>query len=779
MVLAYPTPSNSRPPRHTGRARSAALLAFAALAVNSVAWAQSEPTQRAVDETPPSAPLACTIQPIIAPPPANAQASLTADKASLDEDGVARASGAVRLEKGDQALEAPELIYNRDTSQATVNDGLQYYRPGINLSADSAKVNINDETGTFNGAKFSLSEQHGRGSANKVQSFGDGTYELSTADYSTCPGPKKAWRLSAKTIELDQNKGRGEAYNAVLKIFELPVFYTPYINFPIDDKRHTGFLLPKIGVSGSSGFELATPYYINIAPNLDATLTPRVLSKRGVQLGGQARYLTAHSTGGVTGEYLPSDQDFGADRDLISLNHIGRLGRHFGLRVNYTRVSDDQYFEDLGSNLSSTSKSQLEQAAEFSFAATGVRFSVLTQNYQTLDNDQNQTFLRAPYQQLPRAHLSLLSPTAPWHAGLDADFANFNRDDSVSGLRYDVRPRVGLGVDKESWYARSEASYRYTRYDLHDTAAGAERQPERQIPSVSAETGLRLERSLSNGWLQTLEPRVFYLYNGFDNQDSLPVFDTGVPDLRFERLFADNRFVGTDRIGDANQVTLGLTSRFIDAQDGRTVVKLDLGRIYGFETLDVHLPTQSPIGFGKRNSDIVGNAEYAPLPYLHSALTLQYDPGSDRFNRGSVRAGYRDKAGRRLDVGYRYYRNFRPLNAATNSTSPSRFETLEQTDVLVQYPLTQSLKVIGRWNYSLKKSQSVETLGGLEYRPSCCWAIRGAWRRFVHDDRGQYDTAVLLQIELTGLGRFGDDIDRVLERDTVPANSGFNSFLYP
>ena len=735
--------------------------------------AENEPAQRASVTLEEATAFACSIKPIIAPSQGQANASLEADRAALEEDGIARASGSVRLEKGEQALEAPELTYDRKTSRAKASQGLKYYRPGISLIAGSADVNVRDQTGRFMQAEFALSEGGGRGGAERVESLGPGLYELHVADYSTCPGEKKAWRLSAERIELDQNEGRGEAFGATLLLFEWPVFYLPYINYPIDDERHTGFLLPVLGTSNRSGFELAQPYYINIAPGRDATITPRLLTERGIQLGGEFRYLNPNSTGRAAVEYLPSDSKTGNDRSLLQFEHVGRWSEHFGVDANYTRVSDDDYFEDLGRNVSSTSQSQLEQELELSYAATGVRLSGLVQNFQTLDDDRITPFRITPYKRLPQAMLSLKSPTRPWSVGLDAEFVNFARDQSVDGLRYDARPRVALNLDHGGWFARSQASYRYTHYDLRDTAPGSDNSLNRGIPNFSADTGLRFERLLQNGWLQTLEPRLFYLYNGFDNQDNLPLFDTGVPDLRYERLFADNRFLGTDRIGDANQVTLGVTSRFINPESGRPVVELNLGRIYSFSPIDVRLANGTPIGFGDRHSDIVSNAEYRPLPYLHGGIALQYDTDQNRVNRGSLRTGYQDDAGRRLDFDYRNFRS------ADSRLAQGRFETLEQTDILLEAPVFEGLKVFGRWNYSLESSQSVQSMGGLEYRPSCCWAVRGAWQRFVNNDQGEYNTAILLQFELTGLGQFGDDTKQLLEPDSERVDSGFNGFLYP
>lgn len=712
----------------------------------------------------------CALPPAIAPADPSSPPALTADAASLEDD-IATATGDVRLERAGQALEAPRLRFNRATQEVFAEQGLRYLREGLSLSAERAAVDIDDGTGIFEDAEFALRRSGGRGGAATIQALGDGRYLLTDADYTTCPGPDPAWQLTADRIELNRETGRGESFGTVLRVAGLPVFYTPYLNFPIDDQRHTGFLTPTLGHSSDDGLVLAAPYYINIAPDLDATVTPRLLTERGLQLAGQLRYLNRHSVGEVAAAFLPSDNEFGDDRALLHYDHRGQFTAYTAVQIDYNWVSDDDYFEDLSASLARTSKSQLERLLRLTAATSWARFALLAQDYQTLDDDDSPLFIREPYARLPAARVSLLDPDGRWRLGLDATAVNFQRDIGVEAIRYDLRPRLLWGLDKRGWYINSELAWRYTRYEVQNNPAAD--LPSREIPSFSVDAGLRFARVLDNGWIQTLEPRAFYLYNDYEAQSALPLFDTGVPDLHFYRLFAHNRFLGADRIGDANQITLALTSRFLEPQTGRTVLKLELGRIFGFRELDVRLPMRSPIGFGERHSDIVGNIEYQPANDWLAGATLQYDPQEGRANRAGLRAGYRDEAGRELRVGYRFFRDVRPAPGAAGGR-----ETLEQTEVLLAWPLGERWEVIGRWNYSLAQHQSVQTLAGFEYHPSCCWAFRLAYWRHVHNDRGEYDSAVMLQVELTGLGRFGDDIESLLERDIVSSESDFYPLRY-
>lgn len=756
-----------------------------------------------------AAPMGCAVAPPpIALPEASAESTLIADQASLEND-IAEATGNVRLTRNGQALEAPFVRYNRSSGRAQADDGLQYYRPGVYLTADRGDVQIDDETGNFTTATYRITRNGGRGEAATVDALGGGSYELTDASYTTCDGETKAWLLSADRIELDRARGRGEAFNSVMRFYGLPVFYSPYLNFPIDDKRHSGVLPPTIGSSSDSGFELAVPYYFNLAPNYDATVVPHILAKRGLQLDGQFRYLHAHHRGEFDGSYLPHDSDYGEDRALFHFEHVGRFNRHVGIQANYSRVSDDEYFDDLSNDLASTSRSQLEQAVRLTMVDTGMRFTLLAQDFQTLEDirDENggldRAFSNDPYTRLPQARLEMLTPSSPFRAGLNAEFTNFKRDDDIDAYRIDAEPRLLWGVDRGGWYANSEASYRITRYSLRgfDDAenfspadVGGDDVITREIPSFSAQTGLRFARTFNDGWVQTLEPRMQYLYTGYEDQSAIPIFDSGVADLHFDRLFADNRFVGSDRIGDANQLTLGVTSRFISPDSGRTVAKIDFGRVTGFRDLRVNMPNSGEIGYGDRGSDYVAGLEVRPTENIRASTTIQYDPDDSRINRAIAAASYRTDNGYQFDLAYRRYLDYRVAREAVDvgdddtelQLLPGEYEDLEQTALGIRAPLTDQLDVLGRWNYSLEHSQSVETLAGFEYRPSCCWAGRVAWRRYVADDDGSMDTAIMFQFVLNGLGQFGDTVQTFVDSDVYAeddrgrsTSSSFDTIRFP
>lgn len=709
----------------------------------------------------------------VAPPPLSLPAggnasTLVADQASLAND-IATAQGHVHLERNGQALEAPYVRYNRKTTQVRAHGGLKYRRQGLYLSAQHGWVNINQRTGEFEQAHYKDTDNNANGKARTFRAVGSNRYQLTDADYSTCPGRTKAWQLSAPRVMLDRRAGRGVAHDATMKLYGLPVLYTPYLSFPLDNRRQSGFLAPAAGVSGKSGFELTTPYYFNLAPNYDATLIPRVMSERGLQLGGQFRYLTRHHWGEFDGEYVPYDFKYGAQRDLVHFHDSGQITPHIGIQANYSRVSDDQYFQDFSSDLAHTSTSNLDRSIKVTAARPGVQLSVLAQDFQTLYpsfTSAGGLYSNHPYRRLPQINLSVLTPTAPLQLGLDTQFSRFERNDSVNGNRTDVHPRLVWGIDHGGWYTNAQLAYRFTHYQLSNLAAAGssselyftpdQHTVNREIPSVTADAGLRLSRTLGNGWIQTLEPRIQYHYVGYQNQSHIPIFDSGSPTLDYDELFAGNRYTGLDRIGDANQIVLGVRSRFIAPDSGRTVASFNFGRVTSFRKLRVTLPYTGDTGYGTHGSDYLFGGSFAPRDWLRTDAAIQYNSHWSHLDRAYAMTTVGHDNGYQLTLGYRYYRNYRSLNLG-------RYESLSQTLINARAPLSSQVNLIGRWNYSLAQRQNVEALVGLEYRPSCCYAIRLAWRQYVSHqnnsyNKGNMNSSVMFQFVLHGLGRFGNSM---------------------
>lgn len=703
-----------------------------------------------------AAPYCRIVQPPLAPPENSTPVTtMLADEVSL-QNNIAIAQGHVRLEQNGQALEAPRLRYNRDTATVRATEGAQYYRPGMYVTAQKAQVQVDANTGEFSGANYVLLSSGGRGQAAQVQALGNGQYVLTDASYTTCAGTTKAWLLTASSLELDKQSGRGEAWNSVLHFYGLPVFYLPYMNFPIDDRRHTGFLAPVFGTSSDSGYMLALPYYINLAPNYDATVVPRLLTDRGAQLSAQFRYMTAHHRGELDGSWLPGDDKYDdKTRALFAFEHTGRLLPHLGIEARFAAVSDNDYFDDLSTYFAKTSHSHLQRSLQLTYENTGIHASALVEGFQNL-NDYD----IGPYERLPQLRLELQSPTAPFFAGVDAEYTAFSDDNRIDAQRFDVRPHVNWAMDTGGWYANAEAALRYTHYSFADEAYQdapwiRDASIERSIPVLSFGGGLRFTRTLDNGWLQTLEPRFFYLYKGYEDQRDIPLFDTAVPDLNFARLFMTQRFTGADRIVDANQLTLGVTSRLIDPASGRTVLRFDFGRIQAFEAPRVTWPGAVETGFDDNGSDFVAGIQFAPTTHLNFGIIAQYDPDDEDLDRAIAHVDYRHDSGLRISLAWRRYEDFRPLPFdAINRNTLGATETLEQVQVGLAFPLGDSLDVYGRWAYSLEQDKDVHIGAGLEYRPSCCWATRLSWQRDVQDD-GSYDTAFMFQLVLRGLGAFG------------------------
>jgi len=709
-------------------------------------------------------------RPHVSEPLAPEDIHISADKVDIEEEGISVLQGNVEITRGTQQVSADTVTYDQTGETADLEGDVEYWDDDIYVQGDKGHVEFFDNTGQFEGAKYKIKENRARGDAAQITLNADKTVDLVNVDYSTCDPADNFWKLSASKISLDNENNKGTARNVVLRIKGFPVFYTPYASFPLRKERKTGFLFPEFGSSRRNGADIRTPFYWNIAPNMDATLTPRLMTDSGVMLMGKFRYMFSRGSGEFNGEFLPDDNDFNDEnRNLIGITHeqsFADRGRFYG---TYNQVSDKQYFEDFGSNLSLTSTRYLERRADASYSGKlwgGGSWNILgrAQSYQTVD--RTIPVASRPYKRLPQFKFSANSPRKnnQLNYQLRSEVVNFDRGDNnistssdVNGLRTDLMPTISYPMYTASSFITPQLSVRYTQYSLSDEGT-FKSSPSRILPIASMDSGLFMERNttlMGRSFLQTLEPRLFYLYVPENDQDDLPVFDTGIYDFSFNQLFRTDRFSGPDRVGDANQFTLALTSRFIDNSSGREKGYVSLGQIYYLNDRDVILPSGRKRD--ESSSPLVTEIGTSIIDHWRFRGNLQWDPNNNQTEKMTAFLQYNPEPSKVVNLGYR------SRNTINGSTSTSNITDIEQTDLSFHWPFNQSWSIVGRWNYAIPETKSLEIFGGLEYE-SCCWGFRVIARRFLTDIDGDYENGIFMQLELKGLAGVGQKTVEYLEQ---------------
>ncbi len=674
-------------------------------------------------------------------PPAAEPVRINADRVEARADRSALFSGNVEVQRGNLRLLSDELRYDRVENRVDARGRVRLLNAdGDEFTAPEFRYWLDTDTGDGAEAGFLLARNHARGGGAQLRILGPGRMELDSARYTTCPPGRDDWLLRAGRIELDQASGSGTARAAVLEFKDVPVFYFPYFTFPLSDERRSGLLPPRLGHSGKLGFFAGLPYYFNLAPNYDATVTTRLMSERGVQLQGEFRYLVPGGGGKAELEYLPNDSQTGEYRAAALFKAGQGLSPTWSLNADVGWVSDERYFTDLNPNTAYTSLTHLLRAAELRHDGEFWRMSARLVDFQTIDP----TIAPAdqPYRQLPQLRLTAAAPAGGLHWQLESEWTRFDRDTGVTGTRLDLYPSVSLPWHASWGFVVPRVGVRYTGYDLE---GGAEDTAHRSLPVASLDAGLVFERPAvwrDRPLTVTLEPRFFYLRVPYKNQDGLPLFDTGAPDFSFYHLFRDNRFTGADRIGDANQAVLALTSRVLDRASGAEQLRLSIGQIRYFDDLRVNLPagTTTPAG-----SELVAEAQARLGSDWFLRGGVQWNPERQESARDSLFLHYRPAPDRIINLGYRFLRDVQ-----------------EQVDASFHWPLANRWTAVGRWVYSVPDERTLHAYASLQYR-SCCWAVRAGFKRTVLSD-GSTDNTVLLELELTGLGNIGRALENPLDR---------------
>lgn len=666
--------------------------------------------------------------------------------------------GDVVSRQHNQELLADKIDYDGKSENAHAEGNLRFQQHGQILSGEIGDFQLGKNTGEISPARFWLTENHLRGDAEKAKMEGANITILTKTRFTTCDEGSDAWYLKATSLVLDTERGVGIARNARVNFMHVPIFYFPYFSFPIDDRRKSGFLLPGISLDDTTGTELSVPYYWNIAPHRDATITPTVITKRGLLLETEFRYLNVHSAGQLELGHLNGDNLFGDDRTLLEYQHHGEPAEGWRTNLEYRYASDGDYLGDFGSGLDSSSVSHLERRGEVAYRADSWQTSLLLQEFQTLD--KSTAPLSRPYKRLPQVLMSLNERELEGgiHYGVQGELVRFDRDAGVVAKRLDVQPYISWPWRGASGFLVPTLKYRHTAYDLERSNSAFDESPSRSLPLFSIDSGLLFERELSTtskARRQTLEPRLFYLRVPYRNQDSLivdedgnsQVFDSSLTGFGFGQLFLDNRFNGADRVGDANQLSFALTTRFLDAA-GRDLLNASLGRSFYFQDREVTLPGGSIET--KSSSDWIAEMNSNWSSRFSSRASLLWDTAQNEAARGTLDLRYSQDEKRNLRFAYRYQR-----------------DSQKQVDLAGMWPIASQWNLVGRWLHSLHHDVTLETLGGLEYE-SCCWNLRLVQRR---SRESVTDTimsnSIWLQLELKGLTSVGDRVNDLLARDIL------------
>lgn len=717
--------------------------------------------------------------------PATLPIEAEADRGSMWVDDRIELFGDVSLVQGDRVVRAPSATVDLGTRTVTVSDTVTLADPDVVLAGQSADANIDTRAATLQDVEYLLGAAEMRGDARAVRRDDEGNLLLEGARITRCPPGHKGWHFGASSIEVPAESIFARARNATLRVGSVPVFWAPYIRFPVSDERQSGWLFPTFGYSNEDGVDLAMPYYFNLAPNYDATLVPRLLSERGAGFESEFRHQANWASTVLTGALLPDDDLFNgtferddffdrfpngdfdpANRWLLGMQHSGllRLGKgNLRTVIDYQAVSDRDYFRDLGSDLGVSSQIELERRAELQYTQGDLMVRLWAQRFQRLDEIAVDPYARVPELEV-RYQRGLIGPL---EFSVNAEWAAFDRDtDRLSGLaavtgsRAHFEPRIRLPFSWPYGFVTATAGLRYTAYDLDDNNAGGlsaefDDRTDRSIAFASLDAGLVFERELSlfgTRLTQTLEPRAYYLRQGFEDQSQLPLFDAAALTFNYNQLFRDNRFSGLDRIGDANQLATGVTTRFLNAADGREYLRASFGQIWHFQDRQVSLNGGAPTADDRHGtSELAGELVATIARRWQAQLAVIYDPDDDQIEEGAAFLSYRDGRRRLVNLGYRY----------------QGIADIDQTDFSVYWPLSRRLGFVGRWNYDLTAGRTIERFGGLEYN-DCCWQLRLVARRFIDApssallDQVDPDEGVFIQIVFKGLAGFGNRLESIL-----------------
>jgi len=711
-------------------------MSFASIAVAKTYYEQQEWPQCTVSTNKQTARQTANKYPKISDQPYPDAVYLGADEGKIRLQGTSTLHGNVIIQKNEILFNAEDASFNKDTNLVTANGNVILSSQGSILKSDSIQYNIKTSSGVVDNSEYEVGAEGAHGKSEQIKLIDKNNLQLTDATYTSCPVSIDSWHFASSQIKLNKETQIGSAKNVTLKVGDVPVFYFPWLKFPLNNQRLSGFLAPRARVQSNAGISL--PYYFNLAPNYDATVTLSTLRKRGIKLDTEFRYLTERHQGRINYDFLPDDSSYENEhRDYFKIKHYTKLDKHTNIKLVAEGVSDKDYFDDFSTSLEDSTRSALQRRLEITRNEGDWLASAVIEDFQILDiND-------APYARLPEIKIAYHPKSKPleFKVGLDTELVYFDKDNATTGTRADIKISTSKKWGTEAWYIKPKLSLEHTTYSLN---SADDKIINRTLPIFTLDSGLFFDREITlkgSKYTQTFEPRLFYTKTPYKDQSNIPIFDTAKINFSATtQLFAENRFTGKDRIGDTNQLTFAVTSRIQERQQGRELFKISIGQSFSFDDKKVTLPGGT-IQTGRRSNLVLEMSGRLNERFRISATGLVNKDKKD-IPSFELRLNYHDDKKRIANISYR------------------KLDTeLKQLTFSGAMPITDKWSMVASVDQDVENNRNLQTLLGFEYQ-DCCWKTRIVAKRYLTADNKHYETPIFLEFELKGLGSLGTGASR-------------------
>ncbi len=672
---------------------------------------------------------------------------LEADTGTIRAEGVSRLYGNVIIQQNDTQFNTDSASFDRHNNLVTANGNVLLSTSNLSFKSDVIRYNLKNNSGEIQQAEYALGKRNeAQGKSQIIELIDKNTLRLKQATFSSCPVNNPSWHIKSSDIHIDNKAGTGSAKNVTFMVKGVPVFYFPKFNFALNDNRKSGFLTPSLRLQSNIG--ISVPYYFNLAPNYDATITTSTHQRQGLTFESEFRYLTLKHKGILEYDFIPEDKTFGSSyRDHFNIEHHTTLSHNTKINLLAEGVSDEDYFDDISDSLETSSRSSLKRRLEIVHNNAPWRMSASIENYQIIDADNE------PYAKLPEFKLGYHPKSADSDLNIKADMeiVNFDKSNAVTGTRFDAKVTASKKWHSDAWFVKPSLSVQSSLYALQHNVGG--NSLKRTLPTFTLDTGLFFDRDFASKsgkqYTQTLEPRLFYSYTPYKDQSAFPIFDTAKTNFSATtQLFSENRFTGKDRIADTNQLTFAVSSRIQDREKGKELFSASIGQVFNFSDRKVTLPGGT-IGTNAR-SNLVLELSGHINDNFRVASTALWDHEKNRLSSYELRLNYQDDKKRIANVSYR------KLNMELDNSA------ITQVTLSGALPLNDKWSFVGSTEQDIENGRNLETLVGLEYQ-DCCWKTRLVAKRYLTSDNIHYETPVFIEFELKGLGQLGTNAKQELK----------------